>query len=206
MTRRFGSWWIAPLLALLAAAMPAPALAQQAQEAPDALVQRLAAEVLDAAKATTGDVDVAALVDAKIMPNVDFARMTASAMARAWRDATPEQQQRLQVEFKALLVRTYAGALAQAKDRTVVVKPLRGAPGDDALVRTLVKGQGEPLQVDYRLVRETAGWKIVDLNVMGVWLVEAYRGQFAAEIGARGIDGLIATLTARNRTVVAGSR
>ena len=206
MTRRFGSWWIAPLLALLAAAMPAPALAQQAQEAPDALVQRLAAEVLDAAKATTGDVDVAALVDAKIMPNVDFARMTASAMARAWRDATPEQQQRLQVEFKALLVRTYAGALAQAKDRTVVVKPLRGAPGEDALVRTLVKGQGEPLQVDYRLVRETAGWKIVDLNVMGVWLVEAYRGQFAAEIGARGIDGLIATLTARNRTVVAGSR
>ncbi|MFL6661295.1 MAG: phospholipid-binding protein MlaC [Rhizobacter sp.] len=206
MTRRFGSWWIAPLLALLAAAVPANALAQQAQEAPDALVQRLAAEVLDAAKASNGDVDVAALVDAKIMPNVDFARMTASAMARAWRDATPEQQQRLQVEFKALLVRTYAGALAQARDRTVVVKPLRAAPGDDALVRTLVKGQGEPLQVDYRLVRETAGWKIVDLNVMGVWLVEAYRGQFAAEIGARGIDGLIATLTARNRTVVAGSR
>jgi phospholipid transport system substrate-binding protein len=88
----------------------------------------------------------------------------------------------------------------------VVVKPLRGAAADEVVVRTLVKGQGEPVQVDYRLARGAAGWKIVDLDVMGIWLIETYRGQFTAEIGARGLDGLIAALAERNHVVVARAR
>jgi phospholipid transport system substrate-binding protein len=133
------------------------------------------------------------------MPNVDFTRMTASAVGRTWRQATPEQQLRLQQEFKTLLVRTYAGALSQVKDLAITVKPLRaGASDTEVVVRTLIKGHGEPIQLDYRLEKSADGWKIYDLNVLGVWLVEAYRGQFLAEIQSKGIDGLIATLAARN--------
>ncbi|HEY0858271.1 MAG TPA: ABC transporter substrate-binding protein [Albitalea sp.] len=176
-------------------------------EAADTMIKRLAHEVMEAARAPgeAGDArSVNALVDRQIMPNVNFVRMTASAVGRHWRQATPEQQARLQEEFKLMLVRTYAGALTQLKDRTISVKPMReGADDAQATVRTLVKGQGEPVAIDYRLEKTPAGWKIVDLNVMGVWLVEAYRGQFSAEINARGLDGLIATLAERNRLVAA---
>jgi phospholipid transport system substrate-binding protein len=177
-----------------------------ADEAADALIKRLSAEVVDATRASAGNAGdpgrVIALVDTKIMPSVNFARMTAAAVGRAWRQTTPEQQERLQDGFKLLLVRTYAGALGQLKDQTIVVKPLRAGTDDaEVTVKTLVKSGGEPLAIDYRLEKTIAGWKIIDLNVMGVWLVEAYRGQFAAEIGARGIDGLIAALAERNRMV-----
>src|SRR5450756_2805365 len=145
-----------------------------------------------------------ALVDTKIMPNVDFQRMTASAVGPAWRQATPEQQKRLQEEFKTLLVRTYAGALTQVSDQTIVVRPLRAAPEDkEVVVRSEVKGRGDAIQLDYRLEKtpgDGAGWKIYNLNVLGVWLVETYRSQFAQEINAKGIDGLIATLVERNKT------
>ena len=137
------------------------------------------------------------------MPNVNFRRMTAAAVGPGWRQASPEQQQRLQEEFKQLLVRTYAGALAQVSDQTVSVKPLRaGAEDKDVLVRTEVRGRGDPVQLDYRLEKtpgQGAGWKIYNLNVLGAWLVETYRSQFAAEINAKGIDGLIQTLSARNK-------
>jgi phospholipid transport system substrate-binding protein len=120
-----------------------------------------------------------------------------------WRQASTEQQKRLQDEFKTLLVRTYAGALAQVNDQTIIVKPLRAAPEDkDVLVRTEVRGRGDPIQLDYRLEKTPgvgAGWKIYNLNVLGVWLVETYRSQFAQEINAKGIDGLISTLAARNK-------
>ncbi|TMH09927.1 MAG: ABC transporter substrate-binding protein, partial [Betaproteobacteria bacterium] len=107
---------------------------------------------------------------------------------RTWRQATPEQQLRLQQEFKTLLVRTYAGALSQVKDLAITVKPLRaGASDTEVVVRTLIKGHGEPIQLDYRLEKSANGWKIYDLNVLGVWLVEAYRGQFLAEIQSKGI-------------------
>jgi phospholipid transport system substrate-binding protein len=177
--------------------------ARAADEAPDALIRRVAAEVVDAAKATDAHDShkLMALVDTTIMPCVDFRRMTAMVVGRAWRQATPEQQQRLQDEFKQLLARTYAGALAQVKDQSVTVKPLRDADAAEVVVRTLIKGGGEPIAVDYRLAKTDAGWKIHDFNVMGVWIVETYRGQFAAEIGARGLDGLIATLSERNRLV-----
>jgi phospholipid transport system substrate-binding protein len=143
------------------------------------------------------------LVDSKIMPNVDFQRMTASAAGPAWRKATPEQQKSLQEEFKILLVRTYAGALSQVSDQEVFLKPLRASPDDkEVVVRTEIRGRGDPVQLDYRVQKtpgQGAGWKIFDLNVMGVWLVETYRGQFAQEINAKGMDGLIATLAERNK-------
>lgn len=201
--------WSARVLAIacvptfpLAWAVPA----QAAEEGPDALIKRVATEVLDTVKADptmqTGDLQkVMTLVDNKIMPNVNFERMTASAVGRFWRQATPEQQKQLQDEFKTLLVRTYSGALSQVKDQSLSFRPLRAAPTDtEVVVRSEVRGRGDPVQLDYRLEKAEGGWKIYDLNVMGVWLVETYRTQFAQEIGSKGIDGLIAALSKRNRS------
>ena len=191
----------------LSLGLPVAALA--ADEAPDALIKRLSADVLTTVKGDKsiqgGDLaKVIALVDKTVMPNVNFRRMTAAAVGPGWRQATPEQQKRLQDEFKILLVRTYAGALAQVNDQTIQIKPLRAAADDkDVLVRTEIVGRGDPIQLDYRLEKtpgEGAGWKIYNLNVLGVWLVETYRSQFAQEINAKGIDGLIETLAARNKT------
>lgn len=193
---------------VLVAAFAAPAV-YAADEAPDVLIKRLSTEVLESIKNDKairgGDMDkVIALVDSRIMPNVNFQRMTASAVGPAWRQATPEQQKRLQEEFKTLLVRTYAGALAQVSDQTIQLKPLRAAADDkEVLVRSEIKGSGESIQLDYRLEKtpgQGAGWRIYNLNVLGVWLVETYRSQFASEINAKGIDGLIATLAARNKS------
>jgi phospholipid transport system substrate-binding protein len=183
-------------------------LAHAADEAPEALIKRLSDEVLATIKTDkqvrAGDIDhIVAVVDAKIMPNVNFQRMTSSAVGPAWREATPEQRKRLQDEFKLLLVRTYAGALSQVSDETISMKPARGAPADnDVIVRTEVRGRGDPIQLDYRLERtpgQGAGWKIYNLNVLGVWLVETYRSQFTQEVNAKGIDGLIASMAERNK-------
>lgn len=174
----------------------------------DDLIKRLSTEMLDSIKVDkaiqAGNVSrIIALVDAKIMPNVNFQRMTAAAVGPAWRQATPEQQKRLQEEFKILLVRSYAGALTQVSDQTIVVKPMRSDPQDkEVVVRTEIKGRGDAIELDYRLEKtpgEGAGWKIYNLNVLGVWLVETYRSQFAQEINAKGINGLIATLAERNK-------
>jgi phospholipid transport system substrate-binding protein len=182
--------------------------ARAEDEAPDALIKRLSVDVLDSIKGDkairAGDMSkVVALVDAKILPNLDFARMTASSVGPAWRQATPEQQKRLQDEFKTLLVRTYAGALAQVTDQVISMKPLRASPEDkEVVVRTEVKGSGDPIQLDYRLAKtpgQGAGWKIYNINVLGVWLVENYKSQFATEINAKGLDGLIASLVERNK-------
>lgn len=185
------------------------ALAQTAIEAPDALVKRLAVEVTEAVKSdktlASGDVaKVAQLIDTKIIPFVNFQRMTASSIGPAWRSATPEQQKRLQDEFKLLLIRTYAGAVKEIKDQTVNVRPLKLAPEDiNVIVRSEVRGKGDPIQLDYRVGKVTEGsasvWKIYDINILGVWLVETYRGQFAQEINASGIDGLIKLLAERNK-------
>lgn len=202
MSRRIFTIGLTVLTALSLLASPA---SWAFEEAPDVLVQRLSAEVMDSIRADkaiqAGDLrGIARLVDIKIMPNVAFARMTASAVGRNWRQATQEQQGRLQEEFKMLLVRTYSGALAQLKDQTVMVRPLRAADEDtEVVVRTYVKGRGEPIQLDYRLEKTPGGWKIYDLNVLGVWLVDAYRVQFTQEISAKGIDGLIVTLAQRNK-------
>ena len=182
----------------------AVALAQTAT-APDALIKQVSTEVIDTVKADkaiqAGDVGkIIALVDSKVMPHVNFQRMTASAVGRHWRTATPEQQKRLQDEFKTLIVRTYAGALTQVKDQTVQLKPLRAAAEDnEVVVRTEVKGKGEPIQLDYRLEKTNTVWKIYDVNVLGVWLVEQYKSSFAQEIGTSGVDGLIAKLAEKNK-------
>ena len=183
-------------------------VASAEDEAPDALIKRLSVDVLDTIKADkalrAGDMTkLVALVDERIMPNVNFGRMTASAVGPAWRQATPEQQKRLQEEFKILLVRTYAGALSQVSTQTIAMKPLRASPEDkEVLVRSEIKGAGDPIQLDYRLEKtpgQGAGWRIYNLNVLGVWLVETYKSQFAQEINAKGLDGLIASLSDRNK-------
>lgn len=199
--------WMSGLL-LAGTAMLSP-FAFAADEAPDALVKRISGEVMDAVKADpaiqAGDVGrIVTLVDNKIMPNVNFARMTSSAVGRFWRQATPEQQTKLQTEFKTLLVRTYAGALGEVKDQTLSFRPSRFAPDDtDVVVRSEVRGRGEPIQLDYRLEKTANGWKIYDLNVLGIWLVDTYRSQFAQEINSKGLDGLIATLVQRNKAPAA---
>lgn len=204
MHRRDLARWASAVVVVLAL----PGLALAADEAPDALIKRLSTEVLDAIKADksiqAGDLSkVIGLVDTKIMPNVNFQRMTASAVGPAWRQATDEQKQKLQDEFKILLVRTYAGALAQVSDQEITVRPMRGA-GDEpeVVVRSEVRGRGDPVQLDYRLEKtpgQGAGWKIYNLNVMGIWLVETYRSQFAQEINTKGLDGLVAALAKRNK-------
>jgi phospholipid transport system substrate-binding protein len=206
MKRRFLNHLLTVLVVSTASLFALPANA--ADEAADVLIKRLSTDMLDNIKADkaiqAGDMArIIALVDTKIMPNVDFQRMTASAVGPAWRQATPEQQKRLQEEFKTLLVRTYAGALTQVSDQTIAVRPLRAAPEDkEVVVRSEVKGRGDAIQLDYRLEKtpgDGAGWKIYNLNVLGVWLVETYRSQFSQEINAKGINGLIATLTERNK-------
>ena len=204
MNRRTLSHFITAFLSVALVAFSS--MARAAEEAPDALIKRVSSEVLDKIKSDksiqAGDLNkVISLVDSQVMPNVNFTRMTASAVGRNWRQATPEQQKRLQDEFKILLVRTYSGALAQVKDQVINVKPLRAAPEDtEVIVRTEVIRRGEPIQLDYRMEKSTTGWRIYDLNVLGIWLVETYRTQFAQEINANGVDGLIASLSQRNKS------
>ncbi len=204
MKRRFFARFGAALFAVAMLAV-AP-LTHAADETPDALIKRLSEEVMASIKSDQamkgGEITrIMSLVDSKIMPNVDFQRMTAAAVGPAWRQTTPEQKKRLQDEFKVLLVRTYAGALEQVNDQVISVKPQRaGASDTEVVVRTEVRGRGDPIQLDYRMEKTPGGWKIYNLNVLGVWLVETYRSQFAQEINTKGVDGLIATLAERNRS------
>jgi phospholipid transport system substrate-binding protein len=200
---------LAALVTVLGAA-GLPAAHAQAVVAPDSLVRQISTEVIDTVKA---DKDIQAgnlgkiisLVDAKVMPHVNFQRMTAIAVGRPWRTATPEQQKRLLDEFKTLLVRTYSGALTQVKDQTVQLKPMRAAADDpEVVVRTEVKGKGDPIQLDYRLEKTPAGWKIYDVNVLGVWLADtSFKSQFAPIVANTGIDGLIGNLVELNRKAAA---
>lgn len=183
--------------------------AKAADEAPEAFIQRITSETLNTIKADKslrgGDISkIMQLVDTQLMPHVNFRRMTALATGPAWRKATPDQQKRLQDEFKVLLVRTYSGALNQINEQQVVVKPLRAGQEDKNLVvNTELRGRGDPIQFDYRLEKtpgQGVGWLIFDMNVLGVWLVENYRNQFTKEINAGGIDALITSLAARNKS------
>lgn len=194
----------AATVALATSVIVAPARAQA--EAPDALVKRISAEVIDTVKA---DKDIQAgnrsrimeLVNSKILPYVDAEKMTAQAAGRFWRQATPEQQKRLTEEFRTLLVYTYSGALSQIKNETIEFKPMRAEAGaTDVEVRSQVNvARGEPITLNYRLAKGPQGWKIYDINVLGAWLVETYKGTFAAEINKSGIDGLINKLAERNK-------
>ena len=187
--------------------------AQAADESADVFIKRVSSDILDAIKADksikNGEVNkIITLVDQRVMPHVNFLRMTASAVGPGWRQATPEQQKRLQEEFKVLLVRTYSGALGQVSDQNIAVKPLRAAADDkEVLVRTEVRGKGDPIQLDYRVEKAADGsWKVYNMNVMGIWLVENYKTQFAQEINAKGVDGLIVSLAERNKSNARASK
>ena len=187
----------------------APATQAQASVAADAFIKDITNDVFATVRGDkaiqAGDLrKVIAVIDAKILPHVNFQRMTASAVGKNWRQATPEQQKRLQEEFKNLLIYTYAGAAAQIKDQTVEYRPLRARPEDtEVVVRSIVRGQGEPIQIDYRLERSGNTWKVYDVNVLGAWLVQTYQSSFAQEVSASGIDGLINKLVERNKQLAA---
>jgi phospholipid transport system substrate-binding protein len=188
--------------------------APAATAAPDEFVNRLSNEVIEKIRADkdlqAGNIKrISEFVDTTIMPQVNFERMTASAVGRGWRNATPEQQKALMTEFRVLLLRTYAGALQSVKDQQVRLKPLRMNPADtEVIVRSEVvsKRGGEPLAIDYRLEKAGSAWKIYDMSVLGAWLVETYRGQFAQEINAGGVDGLIKSLTEKNKAFAAAAQ
>ncbi len=179
-----------------------PALAQTT---PDALVRQISVDVIETAKADkaiqAGDLGrIITLVDTKVLPSVNFEVMTRSAVGPKWREASPEQRSKLQAEFKILLVRVYAGALTQVKDQNVeVTKTLPVQGSSQVVVQTEVRGKGEPIKLDYRLDKAEEAWKIIDVNVGGIWLVQSYRSQFATELTKGGIDGLIAALVERNK-------
>lgn len=190
-----GATWIALTMAL-------PAFAQGT---PEAFVKAISGAVLDAVKTDpalqSGNVDkIITLVDAKVMPSVNFEVMTRSAVGPQWRQATAEQRNRLQAEFKSLLVRVYSGALTQIKDQAVEITRTQAVPqSTQVVVQSEVRGKGEPIKLDYRLDRFGEAWKIIDVNVGGIWLVTSYRSQFAPELSKGGIDGLIAVLAERNK-------
>jgi phospholipid transport system substrate-binding protein len=182
--------------------------AHAADEAPDVLVKRISNDVINTAKSDkeiqAGDQKrVMDLVETKILPYVDFERMTSLAAGKYWRQATPDQKTQLSNQFRTLLIFTYAGALSQIKNETVEFKPLRADPSDtDVEVRSQVNmTRGEPVPLNYRVEKTATGWKIYDINVLGAWLVETYKSSFASEIEKTGIDGLIKTLTEKNKNL-----
>ena len=201
------AWWGAWLL-FAACGVAGSALAQ---EAPDALVKRVVDDVTSALKAdkdlqTGNRAKINALIDHKVAPVINFQRMTQSAVGRHWQRATPEQQAALTREFKVLLTNTYSYAFSEYKPETVIeYRPMRMQAGDtDAVVRSLIRtGSREPISIDYYLEKDGTGWKVVDLNVLGARLVENYKNTFNAEINNHGVDGLIKSLAAKNKSLEA---
>jgi len=189
------------------------AYAQSAPDSntPDGLIKIIVADVITSIKSDPeiqkGNIPrVVDLVEKKIVPHTDMRRTTQLAMGKNWSKASPEQQNQLIMEFKNLLIRTYSGALSQLRDQTVQYKPLRAAPSDtDVVVRTVVVGKADPIPLDYRLEKTNDGWKVYDINIMGAWLIEAYRNQFTNQISQNGVDGLIRFLQERN-AMLAGKK
>jgi phospholipid transport system substrate-binding protein len=183
----------------------------QAQQTPDALVRQVSGEVLDAAKADksiqSGDLSrISALVESKVLPHVNFVRMTSKTIGPQWNKATPEQKKKVQEEFRTLLLRTYAGALSQVQDQTVEVRPVRDVSDEsNVLVRSEIRGKGQPIQLDYRLEKSGDSWKIWDVNVSGLWLVTTYQGQFKPVVSQSGIDGVIKMLEDLNKSAATRS-
>jgi len=195
--RALASW----ILATIALVTPLA----HAQEAPDVLVKRVSQEVLQIVRSDPqvqagNEARIKDVIETKLVPHFDYMRMTALAMGRNWRTATPEQQKRLADEFRTLLIRTYSGALSQYRNETIEYRPLRGEPNaTDVIVRTAVIRQGQqPVQIDYGMSKTPEGWKAYDIIVGGVSLVTNYRDEFGALVGSSGIDGLIKTLVAKN--------
>jgi phospholipid transport system substrate-binding protein len=174
---------------------------------PDGLVKFVVEDVMTVIKndkaIQSGDLrKINALVDQKILPYSDFQKTTQLSMGKNWSKASSQQQALITQEFKTLLIRIYGGALAQIKDQKVQYKPFRAAADDtDVVVKTMVIGKGEPIQLDYRLEKTANGWKVYDINILGAWLVESYRNQFNDQVSKGGIDGLIQFLQQRNNAL-----
>jgi phospholipid transport system substrate-binding protein len=197
------SQWIVAGLFLVSGAIFAQVPDQNTP--PDALIKMVVSDVMSSVKSDPdiqkGNIPkVMDLVEKKIVPFTDMRRTTEMAMGPNWKKATPEQQAILTAEFKNLLMRTYSGALSQLRDQTVQFKALRSAPDDkEVIVKTVVIGRGDPVPLDYRLEKGPNGWKVYDMNILGAWLVEAYRNQFSNQISQNGIDGLVKFLQDRNK-------
>ncbi|OGT23019.1 MAG: hypothetical protein A2342_02160 [Gallionellales bacterium RIFOXYB12_FULL_54_9] len=180
--------------------------AQADMLAPDALIKDTALEVIAIVKQDPdikagNQKKVLALVDAKVLPNFDFNRMTQLAAGKYWRQATPEQKKALVAEFRNMLVRTYTKAFTLYRDQTIEVKPLKLAPEEtEVTVRTRVikTGGGQPTSVDYQMKKGDEGWKVFDVAIEGVSMVTSYRSTFASQIEQSGIDALIKTLADMN--------
>jgi phospholipid transport system substrate-binding protein len=173
--------------------------------APDALIKNTVQEVIAIIKVDkdiqSGDQKkIIALVDAKVLPNFDFSRMTQLAVGKYWRTATPEQKQSLVTEFRNMLVRTYTKVFTVYRDQTVEVKPSKIATDDtEVTVKTVISKPGsQPILVDYEMKKADNGWKVYDISIDGVSMVMSYRGTFATQIQESGIDGLIKTLSVKN--------
>lgn len=205
--KKIYSRWLA-MLSITLTALTCAGLVQ-AQEAPDALVKRVSEEVIEIATSDkqiqAGDRQrIISVVEEKILPHADFERATALTVGRHWRSATPEQKERLIQEFRSLLMYTYAGAMSQIKKGyPLVFLPLRQGPdADEVVVRFEVRRpqrSAEPIRVSYRLAKSSDGWKIFDVNVLGVWMSESYKNTFTSEINRSGIDGLIQALSEKNK-------
>lgn len=187
------------------------AAAEPSQEAPDDMVKRVTAEVMSIVRhdreIKSGNPErIQEVVESKILPYLDMRRATALAVGHHWRQATPQQQQQLIDEFRSLLMHTYAGALSQVGNQKLEFEPLRAAPdATDVVVRFQVqpKRSAEPVQVGYHLYKSHDGWKVYDVNVLGVWMIQTYKSSFAAEIGRGGVEGLIRALEEKNRMLAA---
>lgn len=182
------------------------AAAAYAEQSPDALVKQTSQEVIDVLKQdkelASGSQDkLLELVEAKVLPHFDFARMTRLTVGKHWNRASGEQKEALQREFKNLLIRTYSAAFTGYQNQTVEVKPLRADPKDSATVQTVVnRPGGKPIEVNYDLGKTPNGWKVYDVTIEGVSLVTNYRSTFATEIQQGGIDGLIKALREKNKS------
>ena len=171
-----------------------------AQSSPDALVKATADEVLAVMRQNKDPKTLVGLAEQKVLPHFDFARMTQLAVGRQWKEATAAQQKALEDGFRALLVNTYSAAISNGVTPAdkIEVKPAQGS-GDDVMVKTIVHRAGKPaVPVDYRLAKKGDGWKVYDVTVENVSLVQTYRGTFSAEITRSGIDGLIKVLEQKN--------
>ena len=191
-------------------ALNASTASATADVAPDALARSVTDEIQAIMRADKElqvgqQQKVAQLVESKVLPHFNFARMTQLAVGRNWRQATPEQQKILIDEFRGLLVRTYASAFTQYRSQSIEYRPVHMAPGDtDVVVKSLIKQpSGQPVGIDYRMERLDGAWKIYDVRIEGISLVENYRNTFNSEIQRSGVDGLIKVLGDKNKALAA---
>ncbi len=203
-SQKYRGWWLA-VVATVMLGFGGQALAQAMT--PDALVRKVTEDVLATVKSDSdiksGNISkIQSLVESKVLPYVNFQKMTASAVGRNWSQATPEQQKQIIDQFRQLLIYTYSGALKDVSDQKVYYRPFRGDTNDAVVqvdTRIINPRGGEPIQLNYKLEKTGAEWKIIDVNVLGVWLVENYRNSFQQEVSRGGIDGLLKSLTAKNK-------